>query len=198
MLVDAPVLSRKTKRLGSTPPLVQEESPNRPGALCRVLPCLRSLVRQDHVPWARMGVRRSGPHHWKRFMRSPHAPGSPDPASPPLRHPCPLTSSHLQQPHVREPIMRPQPERLCGRPRRAIQLGPRTSSCVSQPCVPRKEAARPSSPRPATSSPILLQASDKIVESTSIDFIGSNACRRYQSCLRLRQTGSGFRPASEP
>jgi hypothetical protein len=58
----------------------------------RVLPCVRPLMRHDHGrgPVWDSGVRSTS---LERARSATRAPGSPDPASPTLRHTCPSTSS---------------------------------------------------------------------------------------------------------
>jgi hypothetical protein len=67
----------------------------------RVLPCVRPLLRQAHGrgPVWDSGVRSTS---LERARSASRAPGSPDPASPTLRHTCPLTSSHRRRPRARD------------------------------------------------------------------------------------------------
>jgi hypothetical protein len=59
--------------------------------------------------WQRRGVSAAGPYgsarvgttSLERARSAPHAPGSPDPASPTLRHTCPSTPSHPRRPRAR-------------------------------------------------------------------------------------------------
>lgn len=75
-----------------TPPRTQEESLVQSAARDRVLPCVRPLLRLVMAagPYGSSRIRSTS---LERARSAPHAPGSPDPASPTLRHTCPLTSS---------------------------------------------------------------------------------------------------------
>ncbi|RWF62109.1 MAG: hypothetical protein EOS26_32635, partial [Mesorhizobium sp.] len=83
-----------------TPPQTQEESLVQSAARDRVLPCVRPLLRLVMAagPYGSSRIRSTS---LERARSAPHAPGSPDPASPTLRHTCPLTSSRRQRPQVR-------------------------------------------------------------------------------------------------
>jgi hypothetical protein len=84
----------------------------------RMLPCVRPLTRHGYWPQARMGlgIRSTS---LERARSAPHVPGSPDLASPTLRHTCPSTSSRHRQPHTREPLKRSRSELDKFRPWRA-------------------------------------------------------------------------------
>src|SRR3954452_22643535 len=92
-----------------TPPPVQEESLDSCGAGSGAAMCPASAAAA-HRPRARMGVRRSGPHHGSALealslrlvlLIPPHRR---------LRHTCPSTFSRHRQPHTRRPLTRRRPE----------------------------------------------------------------------------------------
>ncbi len=58
-------------------------------------------------PYGSSGIRSTS---LERARGAAHLPGSPDPASPTLRHTCPLTSSPRRQPHTRRCLMQQRPE----------------------------------------------------------------------------------------
>jgi len=81
---------------------MQEESPDAYGEWSGAAMCPASDTAV-HVPRARMGSEGQVHITGTRSDRAGHAPGSPDPVSPTLRHTCPLTSSHRRQPQAAWP-----------------------------------------------------------------------------------------------
>jgi hypothetical protein len=71
----------------------------------RVLPCVRPMMRRDIFAAGPYGSSRIRSTSLKRARSARRAPGSPDPASPTLRHTCPSTSSPGRQRHHRRPLM---------------------------------------------------------------------------------------------
>ncbi len=75
----------------------------------------------------------------ERARSTPRAPGSPDPASPTLRHTCPLTSSPRRQPHTRRWLMQQRLELDRSLLWRSAPR-PRERSCWPEPRSPASAA----------------------------------------------------------
>ena len=75
-----------------TPRRMQEKSSVQAAARDRVLPCVRPLIAAFMTagPYGSSRIRSTS---LERARSAPRAPGSPDPASPTLRHTCPSTFS---------------------------------------------------------------------------------------------------------
>lgn len=111
-----------------TPPLAQGGSSDRL-ARDRVLPCVRPLMRRYVVAAGPYGSSRVRSTSLERARSARHAPGSPDPASPTLRHTCPSTSSPRRQPHLRRSLMWQRLELGRSRPWQSVPR-PRGRSCL--------------------------------------------------------------------
>jgi hypothetical protein len=80
-----------------TPAPVQEEFQDWLLARIRLLPCVRPLLRRDRAAGP-YGSSRIGSTSLERARSATHAPGSPDPVSPTLRHTYPLPLLRRRQP----------------------------------------------------------------------------------------------------